>query len=68
MRVLGYEVVLAQDSENGGYVVTCPRLPGCYSQGQTQDEALANIREAILLCLDDQRADQQPAPSDIWLL
>lgn len=41
------KVVLRQDEEDGGYVATCPALPGCVSQGETRGEALANIREAI---------------------
>ena len=33
-------------------VAECPAIPGCVSQGQTEEEALANIREAIVVCLD----------------
>ena len=33
--------------EDGGIVVECPLIPGCISQGETHDEALVNIREAI---------------------
>lgn len=51
MHVLDVTVMLEPD-EAGGYVITCPRLPGCYSQGETIDEATANIREAIELCLE----------------
>jgi predicted RNase H-like HicB family nuclease len=40
-----YPVALAQTEE--GYSVCCPGLPGCWSQGATEEEALANIREAI---------------------
>lgn len=40
-----YKVVLKQSDE--GFSVSCPGLPGCWSQGQTEDEALANIRDAI---------------------
>jgi predicted RNase H-like HicB family nuclease len=43
-------------------VVSCPALPGCYTQGDTIDEALENIKEAILLCLEDIRAQNQPIP------
>jgi len=43
--------VVIQADELGGYWVTCPTLPGCYSQGETIDEALENISEAITLCL-----------------
>ena len=40
-----YRVVLRQSEE--GYSVSCPGLPGCWSQGATEEEALANIRVAI---------------------
>ncbi len=40
-----YRVVLHQSEE--GYSVSCPGLPGCWSQGTTEEEALANIRVAI---------------------
>ena len=43
-------VTLYQD-EDDIWVVECPTIPGCVSQGQTRVEALANIREAIVLCL-----------------
>ena len=40
-----YKVVLQKSEE--GYAVSCPGLPGCWSQGATEQEALANIRDAI---------------------
>ena len=40
-----YRVVLRKSDE--GYSVSCPGLPGCWSQGATEDEALANIKVAI---------------------
>jgi len=40
-----YRVALKKSEE--GYSVSCPGLPGCWSQGTTEDEALANIRVAI---------------------
>ena len=45
-----YEVVLFKTDE--GYAVTCPALPGCWSQGATRDDALINIADAISLYLD----------------
>lgn len=39
--------VVVRKEPGGGYVVRCPALPGCVSQGRTRREALANIREAI---------------------
>jgi predicted RNase H-like HicB family nuclease len=45
-----YKVVLIESEE--GFAVVCPALPGCCSQGQTREEALANIRKAIPLWLE----------------
>ena len=42
-----YPIVLEQDPEAGGYVVYCPTLKGCVSQGDTEEEALDNIKDAI---------------------
>ncbi len=38
--------------EDGLWIVECPSIPGCVSQGDTKDEALSNIREAIELCME----------------
>lgn len=45
--------VVLQEDETGGYVVSCPLFEGCYSQGDTVEQALSNIVEAIQLCLED---------------
>ena len=47
-----YPIVLERDPEAGGYVVYCPTLKGCASQGETEDEALDNIRDAIKTYLE----------------
>ncbi|MEJ2745559.1 MAG: type II toxin-antitoxin system HicB family antitoxin [bacterium] len=44
--------VIMEPCDEGGFVVSCPALPGCHSQGETEKEALANIKEAILGCLE----------------
>ena len=61
MKIYDFQVLLEPDDEAGGYVVTCPVLPGCYTQGDTIDEAIENIKEAILLCLEDLQSQQLPA-------
>ena len=43
--------------EDGVWIVECPSIPGCVSQGSTREEALENIKEAIQLCLEV-RAEQ----------
>ena len=50
--------------EDGYWVAECPSLPGCISQGGTEDEALANIKEAIDLYVDVLRDNGQPVPED----
>jgi len=62
MKIYDFTVLIEPDEEAGGYVVSCPSLPGCYTQGDTIDEALENIKEAILLCLEDMQAQNQPIP------
>ncbi|WNM57483.1 type II toxin-antitoxin system HicB family antitoxin [Candidatus Nitrospira allomarina] len=47
-----YPVVIEQDPEVGGYVVYCPTLKGCVSQGETEEEALGNIKDAIKTYLE----------------
>jgi len=47
-----YPIVIEPDLEAGGYVVSCPTLKGCVSQGETEDEALENIKDAIRTYLE----------------
>jgi predicted RNase H-like HicB family nuclease len=43
-------ITILQD-EDGTYVAECPAIPGCVSQGQTEEEAVENIKEAIMACI-----------------
>jgi predicted RNase H-like HicB family nuclease len=45
--------VVLEPSDEGGYTVYVPSLPGCISEGDTLDEAMVNIREAVDLYLDN---------------
>ena len=47
--------IFIEKDEDGFYAVECPLFEGCYSQGKTLDEALTNIKEAILLALDEKK-------------
>ena len=51
-----FAVTLDRD-EDGVWIAECPSIPGCVSQGESKEDALANIREAIELCLEV-RAEQ----------
>ena len=52
MKEMKLRVVVEYDSETGDYAAFCPELPGCASAGETEDEALENIKEAIALYLE----------------
>ena len=51
-------------AEEGGYIVEVPSLPGCISQGDTIEEAVTNIREAIALYVDILKLDGRPVPAE----
>jgi predicted RNase H-like HicB family nuclease len=56
-----YTVVLRQEADNG-FVATVPSLPGCISQGDSRQEALENIEEAIEVYIEDVRDAGEPVP------
>lgn len=58
-----YTVVLEQESD-GGFVASVPVLPGCVSQGDTREEALNNIRDAIDLYIEDCQDAGDPVPTE----
>ena len=49
--------VIVEKDEDGFFVVECPLLKGCYTQGETLDEALVNIREVMEMCLEEEEED-----------
>lgn len=57
-----YTVVLLPDTEEGGYVVTVPALPGCVTQAETVDEALERANEVIQLYLAEAEARDEYIP------
>jgi predicted RNase H-like HicB family nuclease len=48
---MNFFVTLDRD-EDGAWIAECPAIPGCVSEGATREEAVANVREAIALCLE----------------
>jgi len=59
--------VLFEPAEEGGYVVTCPALPGLVTEGDTLDEARDMVRDAIRGYLESLTKDGAPIPEDIKL-
>jgi predicted RNase H-like HicB family nuclease len=56
-----FTVVIERDSD--GYYAVCPALQGCYTQGDTYEEALKNIEEVIQLHVEDRLANGEPVPT-----
>ncbi|MBI1848948.1 MAG: type II toxin-antitoxin system HicB family antitoxin [Planctomycetes bacterium] len=65
MKNKKYEfTVLFEPAEEGGFIATCPALPGCVTQGETLDEARAMAAEAILGYLESLVKHREPIPHD----
>jgi predicted RNase H-like HicB family nuclease len=58
-------LVTLESDETGMIVAECPAIPGCVSQGRTENEALENIREAILGCLETRAANGMPLTIEV---
>lgn len=62
-QIYNYTVIFEKEIE-GGYHAFCPILKGCHSQGDTFEEAVENITEAISLYIYSLKEDQQPIPKE----
>lgn len=56
--------VIIRPGEDNYWVVECPSLPGCISQGKTKQDALTNVKEAILVYIEALEEDNLPVPPD----
>jgi predicted RNase H-like HicB family nuclease len=63
MRRVTLPIVIESDSD--GYFVSCPALQGCYSQGETYEEAIENIKDAIRLHIEDRIANDEEIPDKV---
>ena len=64
MNMHRYTIILQPDTDEGGYTVTVPALPGCITQGDTLEEAIAMAKDAIKLHLEVLAADGEPIPEE----
>jgi predicted RNase H-like HicB family nuclease len=65
MKHLTLPIIVEADSD--GYSISCPGLRGCYSQGETYEEAVENIKDAIRLHIVDRLADGEEIPEHTTL-
>jgi antitoxin HicB len=63
MKQRTYRILLTPEDE-GGFSVAVPALPGCFTQGETIDEAIAMAKEAISLYVESLEEDGEPVPDD----
>ncbi len=59
-----YTVMVERD-EDGVYVASCPAIQGCYTQGETYDEAIANLTDAIRLHIESRKQVGEPIPVEV---
>ncbi len=63
MKQRTYRILLTPEEE-GGFSVSVPALPGCFTQGETIDEAIEMAKEAISLYVESLEDDGEPVPDD----
>jgi predicted RNase H-like HicB family nuclease len=64
MAIYQFTIVVERD-EDGVYVASCPALQGCYSQGDTYDEAVENLKDAIRLHIEARQSLGEPIPVEV---
>jgi predicted RNase H-like HicB family nuclease len=64
MNEYRYTIILEPDIEEGGYTVTIPSLPGCVTQGETMEEAIAMAKDAIRLFVETLIENGEPVPEE----
>ncbi len=57
MKQYTLPIIIERDAD--GFFVSCPSLDGCYSEGDTYDQAVSNIKDAIKLHLEDRQSDHE---------
>ncbi|MEW6572578.1 MAG: type II toxin-antitoxin system HicB family antitoxin [Bacillota bacterium] len=65
MALQKFMAIMEWDEEGKGYVVTVPSLPGCFTQGDTKEEALERVKEAIQGYLETLKQEGLPLPGNV---
>lgn len=63
MEKYNYTIILERE-EDGGYHAFCPALPGCHTQGDTYDEVMKNIEDALKLYIESLKIHHDPIPEE----
>jgi predicted RNase H-like HicB family nuclease len=62
-----FQIIVEQD-EAGYYVAECPALRACYTQGKTYEEVIENIKDVIVLCLEDLKSRKKSIPKQAEII
>ena len=65
MKRYQFTVIVQRDDE-GNYVAICPALQGCYTEGETPEKAMAYLKDAIQLHIEDRQARQEPIYEELF--
>lgn len=63
MKEYNYTIIFEKE-EDGGYHAFCPSLPGCHTQGDTYEEAVENIKDAVKLYIESIKANGEEIPAE----
>jgi predicted RNase H-like HicB family nuclease len=58
-----YRLACIVEKDEDGYIAYCPQLQGCYTQGDTYEEAIENLKDAMKLHIKDRLAEKEKIPS-----
>lgn len=64
-KLVDFKIIIERD-EDGRFVASAPEVPGCYSEGETYEEAMVNIKEALGLCLEVAMIDKDYCAKIDW--
>jgi predicted RNase H-like HicB family nuclease len=65
MKEYSFTVIIQKD-EDGNFIAKCPSLQGCYTDGETLEEAIEMIKDAIRLHIEDRLENGEPIPEEIY--
>ncbi len=67
MNVYNYKIII-EECEEGGYYAECPALPGCHVEGETYEETVKEMKEAVKGFIQDYKLRNQELPSDNFIV
>ena len=67
MKLYNYKVII-EECEEGGFYAECPAFPGCHVEGETYEETMKEMKEAVKNFIEDYKSRKEKLPSDNFLI